>query len=106
MKSKYVHFLVSGRVQGVGFRIFTQQTAKNFNLLGWVRNLNDGRVEGIASGEESNINSFSDALKAGPDFSKVTDLCIVEISMNDFATEKEFTTFTIAKDSVTTWTRN
>jgi acylphosphatase len=59
-------FLVSGRVQGVGFRFFTQAAAAAENLHGWVRNLPDGRVEALAEGEAEAMDRFERALRHGP----------------------------------------
>jgi len=51
-----------GNVQGVGFRWSVKQLAKGFDLVGWVRNLPDGRVELQASGEESEVRAFVEAI--------------------------------------------
>ena len=51
-----------GSVQGVGFRWSVKQIAKGFDLIGWVRNLPDGRVEVQASGEEAEVRAFIDAI--------------------------------------------
>lgn len=56
MKQLHAHF--SGRVQGVGFRYMTKQTANRFSVSGWVRNLPDGRVELLAEGAESELKDF------------------------------------------------
>ncbi len=69
--NKTLHFLVSGRVQGVFFRMKTKQQADLFSLTGWVRNLADGRVEGIASGEENNLEDFRQWLQEGPELARV-----------------------------------
>ncbi|MFN4215428.1 acylphosphatase [Exiguobacterium sp.] len=60
--------IVSGRVQGVGFRYFAQSTALAYKLKGWVRNLSDGTVEIHVEGEESNYESFKQALRDGNRF--------------------------------------
>lgn len=53
-----IHFYVSGRVQGVYFRATTQATARQLGLTGWVRNLPDGRVEGVACGEGKQLDKL------------------------------------------------
>jgi acylphosphatase len=63
---KTLHCYVSGRVQGVWFRGYTQDTARDLGLVGWVRNLADGRVEAKAQGGDDALASFRDALRAGP----------------------------------------
>lgn len=68
------HLIVSGRVQGVGFRAFTQQKAAEFNLSGYVRNTMDGSVEIAAQGEEEQINQFISSVKKGSPFSSVDDV--------------------------------
>lgn len=60
--------IVSGRVQGVGFRYFSQETAQRFGIKGWVRNLNDGTVELHVEGTEKEIDPFKQALKDGNRF--------------------------------------
>jgi len=57
------HVYVSGRVQGVGFRFRTQQLARGLNLTGWVRNLDDGRVEMELQGLEEVIDRLFDHLR-------------------------------------------
>jgi len=59
-------FLISGRVQGVGFRWFTESAAARDGLHGWVRNLPDGRVEAQAEGEADAVERFERALRRGP----------------------------------------
>jgi len=65
---------VSGRVQGVLYRDFTRRSAGNFNLTGFVRNLEDGAVEVVAEGDEAKLKEFLDDLKKGSLFSKVKDI--------------------------------
>jgi len=65
---------VSGRVQGVCFRMYTRDKALSLDLKGWVRNLLDGRVEIVAEGEGEKIGLFVDLIRAGPSSARVTDL--------------------------------
>jgi len=59
-------FLISGRVQGVGFRFFTEEAASREGLHGWVRNLPDGRVEASAEGDGEALERFERRLREGP----------------------------------------
>jgi acylphosphatase len=72
-------FLISGRVQGVGFRYFTQHAATRENLHGRVRNLADGRVEAEAEGEADAMERFEQALRHGPPAARVEQLEIEHI---------------------------
>ncbi|HXT71437.1 MAG TPA: acylphosphatase [Vicinamibacterales bacterium] len=64
-------FLVSGRVQGVGFRYFTQEAAEVEGMSGWVRNLPDGRVEVLAEGDAEALERFALKLARGPAMARV-----------------------------------
>ena len=59
-------FLISGRVQGVGFRFFAETAALREGVHGWVRNLPDGRVEAAAEGDAEAVERFERALRHGP----------------------------------------
>ncbi len=72
--NKSIHCFVSGRVQGVCFRMSTSQQAKLLGLTGWVRNLEDGRVEVMASGEARLIEQLQQWLTHGPGMAKVINL--------------------------------
>jgi acylphosphatase len=65
---------VSGRVQGVAFRAFTQQAALRRGLTGSVRNLHDGRVEVEAEGPRSDVEGLLAQLRVGPPGARVSDL--------------------------------
>jgi acylphosphatase len=54
-KTSRAHVYISGRVQGVNFRWYTQRKAQELGLTGWVRNLWDGRVEAVFEGEENAV---------------------------------------------------
>ena len=71
MTTKRIHIFVSGRVQGVFFRLFVRKHAKQLNIKGWVKNLSNGKVEIIADGEELNLNQLIILCKEGPRFAKV-----------------------------------
>lgn len=70
------HYLLSGRVQGVGFRWFTQDAAVREGLAGWVRNCADGRVEVVADGDVDSLARFEAALWRGPSRARVEDVAI------------------------------
>ncbi len=59
-------YLVSGRVQGVGFRWFVEREARLIGVGGWVRNRDDGAVEVLASGTNEQLGSLYEKLKEGP----------------------------------------
>jgi acylphosphatase len=69
-------YLVSGRVQGVGFRYFLHAAASREGLHGWARNLPDGRVEAAAEGDADAIERFERALRHGPPGARVEQLDI------------------------------
>jgi acylphosphatase len=64
-------YLVRGRVQGVGYRDFAQRAASALGLTGYVRNLDDGRVEVCAAGPPDKLSDLAAALRKGPRFSDV-----------------------------------
>ncbi|THB67899.1 MAG: acylphosphatase [Desulfovibrio sp.] len=65
---------VSGRVQGVWFRAWTQETGQGLGLTGWVRNLADGRVETLAQGDSSGVDEFRALLWKGPRLAEVREV--------------------------------
>jgi acylphosphatase len=67
-------YLVSGMVQGVGFRYFTQAAAEKLRIGGFVRNLRDGRVEVFAIGTPQQHQELRAILERGPRFSSVTEV--------------------------------
>lgn len=73
MKTR-VHLYISGRVQGVYYRGFTQEVAESLGLTGWVRNLPDRRVEAVFEGEREAIEKAILKCKQGPPASRITDV--------------------------------
>lgn len=73
-----VHLVISGRVQGVGYRAFVKSGATKLNLNGWVRNLTNGNVEAVISGPEEILDKWIAHLWRGPLAAKVTDIQISE----------------------------
>jgi len=61
-------------VQGVNYRWFVLETAKELELTGWVRNLSDGRVEAEIEGEQNKVDKLIEAMRSGPSLAHVTDL--------------------------------
>jgi acylphosphatase len=61
--NKRLHIYYSGSVQGVGFRFVAQGAARSFGITGWVKNLEDGRVEMVCEGEPAALNKFLDKIK-------------------------------------------
>ncbi len=78
------HIIVKGRVQGVFFRKYTKQKAKELNIKGWVRNLPDDRVEIMAQGDEKNLQQFLEWCKRGPANATVTNVTAEETSTESF----------------------
>jgi len=69
-----LHFLIQGRVQGVGFRWFVQREAGQLDLRGWVRNTEEGEVEVVASGTPDELAKLRASLRLGPRGSRVDHL--------------------------------
>ena len=67
-------YLVTGRVQGVGFRWFVEHAAVKIGVAGWVRNRADGRVEVLASGSREKLHDLYTHLKQGPPASRVDNV--------------------------------
>lgn len=90
MNSKRVHLLIRGRVQGVYFRQSMMETAEKNNVLGWVQNLPDNRVEAILEGNDSNVDAVIEWANFGPAGAVVDELKITEENYID-----EFSDFEI-----------
>ncbi len=80
--------LVSGRVQGVGFRYFVLRQARLLGLRGYVRNLPDGRVEFLLQGAPDAVARMIDQIRSGPAHARVDDLSLTDSDAS--ADESEF----------------
>ena len=69
-----IRLLISGRVQGVGYRYWAAGEARRLGLEGWVRNLADGRVEIVAFGVPDRLDQLESACRAGPPSARVTQV--------------------------------
>jgi acylphosphatase len=67
-------YRISGRVQGVGFRFFSEAAARREGLRGWVRNAPDGAVEILAEGEAEALERFERSIRHGPSSARVEDV--------------------------------
>ncbi|MCJ7665582.1 MAG: acylphosphatase [Actinobacteria bacterium] len=79
---KTYSLLLSGRVQGVGFRYFTESIAGKYNIMGYVKNTPAGNVELLCQGEEEEVRIFIDEIGKGPAFSVITDVVTREVTDN------------------------
>ncbi len=73
MSLMQIHIFITGRVQGVFFRQSTRVMAIKNNVNGWVRNLDDGRVEIVAQGQEQDIDNLTNWCRTGPANSRVDE---------------------------------
>lgn len=85
---KSVRIIISGRVQGVGYRAWTAKTAQTFNLSGWVRNRADGSVEAVFIGERQAVEEMLEACKNGPMLARVEKIDYFEYEVT--TTSEEF----------------
>jgi len=73
-------FLITGNVQGVGYRFFAQRAAARHQIVGYVRNRADGAVEALAEGPAKDVDEFRNDLAAGPQWASVDN--VEEISID------------------------
>ncbi len=85
-----VRVRISGRVQGVCFRMETQRAASRIGVLGWVRNMRDGRVEAVFEGEAQRVDEILKWCEKGPPLALVNRL---EVFKEDYT--GEYSDFTI-----------
>ncbi len=90
MAKQRVHLLIKGKVQGVFFRQALKVMAKKNNVNGWVRNLNDGRVESVLEGEDVDVSILVEWSHAGSANARVED---IEIKNEKY--KEDFTKFEV-----------
>lgn len=91
-----VHGVVTGMVQGVGYRYFAVNEARRCGVAGWVRNCLDGSVEVEAQGEQSLVNAFVERLGHGPQWGHVDNVETTEIPLSD----NEAFEFRVRRDAI------
>lgn len=77
LRIEEAHYLILGRVQGVGYRFATLKKAMELNLTGWVKNCEDGSVEVLAEGTKKNLDSLISWLRVGPPSASVREIKII-----------------------------
>jgi acylphosphatase len=91
MAKTRAHVYISGKVQGVFFRQNTKREAQSEGVKGWVKNLDDGRVEAVFEGEKDAVKALVDFCRRGPRGAQVTDVTVEWESFRE-----DFQSFTIA----------
>lgn len=79
------HVVITGRVQGVGYRAWTEDAAAERRLRGWVRNRRDGTVEAVFIGPDSVVAEMIDACRQGPRSAHVTRVEVRDATADDLA---------------------
>ena len=87
MSRKAVHAYVTGRVQQVGYRQTCRSVARSLDLVGWVRNLQDGRVEIFAQGDSERVDRLIDWAWSGPSAANVTGVESDSVAMDQTLTD-------------------
>lgn len=86
MGVKRYHLIISGRVQGVSYRVSAWEKARELSLTGWVRNLTDGRVEVVIEGDTETLEQMTAWTGQGPRFARVSNVDITEnIATGEFS---------------------
>ena len=85
---KSIRLYITGTIQGVFFRAFIKENAEKYNVKGFVRNLEDGRIEVFLEGDADNVNKMIELCKKGPKHSKKEKVEEKEERFQDFKTFK------------------
>ena len=83
MERARARITVSGRVQGVSYRAYTVEEAERLGLSGWVRNLDDGRVELEAEGPRATVEALAAWCRRGSPAARVTDVAVAWVAPSD-----------------------
>ncbi len=83
-KKVRAHVIITGRVQGVYYRMETKRAADKHNTLGWVRNRSDGTVEALFEGDKTEVDSTIEWCRSGPSLAQVGN---VDVEWEDYANE-------------------
>ncbi len=87
---KCLRIYISGVVQGVGMRYFIKTEASSMGLVGWVRNLDDGRVEIVVKGDREKLDEFLKICRRGSPFAQVEQVDVQEIDCRSFDFTESF----------------
>ena len=80
---KTVELDIRGKVQGVCYRASTKEKAQQLNLVGWVKNQNDGSVKALVQGEQSAVDQLIEWAWQGPEYAKVKEVSVTHIEANN-----------------------
>jgi acylphosphatase len=72
-----VHVLISGKVQGVGYRAWLRRAARERGVSGWVRNLDGGEVEAVIGGEAGRVRELLSLCRGGPSWARVSEVRVL-----------------------------
>ena len=86
---------IRGRVQGVGFRAWTEHEAGRRGLDGWARNRRDGSVEAVFAGPPETVGEMIEACRRGPPMSRVDVLDVVDANLNDLGQRRAGEAFSL-----------
>ena len=84
------HYTILGKVQGVGYRYFTNEIAISAGLKGWVKNMPDGSVECLVGGEISDLEIFEKKIRKGPPLSRVVNMDRKILDTNEITLPEDF----------------
>jgi acylphosphatase len=87
------HVMIMGRVQGVGYRYWTGQTAAALGLAGWVRNRRDGSVEAVFAGPDDIVARMIEACRQGPSPSRVNSIVTSDVTVDMLTQRADGETF-------------